>query len=638
MTKARYTLTLGIGVLLAGSSLWARPVMSKRMMRRPRPAIAPGDVHFRTDFAVLGNKPTMERPSADERASAGSTIAAIHGGSVSVDEDTGILALLSSEQKLLDSANVGMGASLLVVDRRKKTIYVSHRNADRVEIYAYGSRLAKAGSIATDAEPYGLALSPDGRTLLVTTVAGRSLQAFDTASHEERWSLEVGPEPRAVAISGDGRRAIVSFLGTSAAAKIDLSGEDPRMRFEAIADTHTPTERNNPMIGARNAVPERYARNAFAATFVGDTAVIAYQQSTPLAATGRVESRGTYGGSAEGNPPILHRLAFVADGWNQVGRAHVRAQMPRAMAYDARSDALFIADLANDEIIALEQASQPDTRMGFRRLVRKGSDRCGPSGIAIADGGDLLVRCAFSRNVARMSRPESPSQASTAPIAWSTSIGTSHLSAAAQRGRALFHQGNDARLSQSGGMSCGNCHPEGRNDGLSWRIEGKELQTPLLSGRMVGTHPFKWDGQDRDLQTSLLHTVRRLGGTGISVSDARDLKAYLESMPKLRAPERDQVAVHRGKKLFESKELGCRSCHSGPNYSDGKSYDFSDDLDKVNTPSLHGLAASAPYYHDGSAASLRDLVLENGSVHGMGHLSELEPREVDDLVAFLETL
>lgn len=59
---------------------------------------------------------------------------------------------------------------------------------------------------------------------------------------------------------------------------------------------------------------------------------------------------------------------------------------------------------------------------------------------------------------------------------------------------------------------------------------------------------------------------------------------------------------------------------------------------KVDTPALVGLSSSAPYYHDGSATTLRDLLLENGSIHGMGNVSKLSDKNVDDLVAYLETL
>ncbi len=659
MNSKSMLVALGLGMVVIAPGLQAKPAMSRRMMKRPfksHPAPPPGDVHFRSDFAVLATNPTISKPLENgARTTTGTTIAAISQGALVIDNETGTLSLLDAESNVKDSTKVAKIAGLLAVDRVNKKVYVADRAGDKIVILAYGNKLQAIGSIATRTEPYGLALTPDGKTLLVTTVAGRSLQAFDSESKKEQWAMEVGPEPRAVAIAGDGKEAVVSFLGTGAIARVKLR-QTPTLRFEAIAVAPMPTEQG-PSLGRAQAVPDRFARNAFAATFVGDTAVVAYQQSTPLqVATSGRESRGTYGGSAEGNPPILHRLAFLPRSWGSAGRAHVRVQMPRALAYDAKNDALLIADLANDEIVIIGDSSKASIRQENRRTLQREGKRCGPDGIAIADNGDILVHCSFDKRVARVAiRGPQKASAKKVPqsifaslnhnntkVAWSSSLSSSPLSQAAQRGRNLFHKGNDSRLSMSGAMSCANCHPEARSDGLSWRIEGTELQTPLLAGRLLGTHPFKWDGQDKDLQTSLMKTTVRLGGGGIAIKDANDLQAYLESLPSVRSNQETTIAAisaqKRGQQIFNNKEVGCSTCHSGKNYSDGKSYEFSDDIPHVNTPSLLGLAASAPYYHDGSAASLRDLVLENGSVHGMGRLDTLKTGDVDDLVAFLETL
>ena len=53
---------------------------------------------------------------------------------------------------------------------------------------------------------------------------------------------------------------------------------------------------------------------------------------------------------------------------------------------------------------------------------------------------------------------------------------------------------------------------------------------------------------------------------------------------------------------------------------------------------LHGLNRSGPYLHDGSQASLRDLVNNVVKTDRMGVGSHLTTGEIDDLVAYLETL
>jgi len=58
------------------------------------------------------------------------------------------------------------------------------------------------------------------------------------------------------------------------------------------------------------------------------------------------------------------------------------------------------------------------------------------------------------------------------------------------------------------------------------------------------------------------------------------------------------------------------------------------DVDKFKVPSLRGLAARAPYFHNGTAATLTDVVIHYEQALGF----QFKPEERDDLVAFLEAL
>jgi len=245
------------------------------------------------------------------------------------------------------------------------------------------------------------------------------------------------------------------------------------------------------------------------------------------------------------------------------------------------------------------------------------------------------VHCALRRTVVRYAANSWPlKQVSTGP-----ELAKSQLSELQRRGRVLFRTGGNVKLSRRGALACASCHPEGRTDGLSWLIHGKVLQTPVLAGRLVGTQPFKWDGGDQTLEISLRTTVTRLGGRGLSRDEAKALAAYISALPRPRAPRpHDTAAVARGSRLFHSRTLKCSSCHSGRLLTNGKRYDLATDLARVDTPSLIGLAMSAPYYHDGSASNLRALLMDNGSVHGMARLKRLSRRDIADLIAYLKTL
>src|SRR5207302_1443094 len=111
-------------------------------------------------------------------------------------------------------------------------------------------------------------------------------------------------------------------------------------------------------------------------------------------------------------------------------------------------------------------------------------------------------------------------------------------------------------------------------------------------------------------------------------------------------------SAERGKKLFFSKEVDCASCHSGPYYTDSSLkkpfnlHDVGTGADeptekmgpKYDTPTLLGVYRTAPYLHHGKAKTLRDVLTSCNPADKHGKTSHLKPGEIDDLVAFLQSL
>jgi hypothetical protein len=321
---------------------------------------------------------------------------------------------------------------------------------------------------------------------------------------------------------------------------------------------------------------------------------------------------------------------LAADGRQASGRTNVGE--PRALAWDSSRDVLYVAGLATRHLVAIPRASQVDVGAGETHML---DTDCGADGLALAPDGDVLVWCSFRRSVARfdLTKRKGLVASKTGPV-----LAPSKLDAKVHAGMMLFHTANES-ISGFGGMSCGNCHLDGRADGLSWKIGDHALQTPILAGRIKGTEPFKWDGGAKDLPHSLKATIGRLGGSGLSKKQLASLTAFVESMPAIRAPTRTPESVARGKQLFESGQLGCLTCHDGPAYTDKEQHELVGAKGAFDTPSLRGLAASAPYYHDGSAATLATVLRDRGKIHGMSAgATKLTDNELADLVAFLETL
>jgi mono/diheme cytochrome c family protein len=592
--------------------------------------------------------------SGPHPGSHGSTLVADGRGLLVLDRDSGELVRTDRSGTALGRLAFHSDAGELVWNGHDR-VYVADRTDDRVAVVAVGDASGKGLKVLDGVkirEPHGLALTPDGATLLVTSVADQQLVAVDTQTLAVRWRLDLAQEPRSVAVSADGKQALIGFLSTGAVAFVDLAASEPSSSWlaldPALPSTIDPfsgqpvvNHFGMPAASGENEqdVGRRFARNAFAVGYIGDgLAVVPHQLSTPHLPASGGEDLGTYGGGGGFLAPITHRVAWV-DAENafapDTAFAEIGLHQPRALAYDLASDTLYLAGYGDDRVFALGDASQSSIHLAWSASVAQ-AGTCAPDGIAF-EGTQVWVHCELGRHVVSIDGASAATTFAPATIA-SAELAATTRSAAERRGADIFRRGRDHRVSTGGFMACASCHPEGRSDGLSWRIEGHNLQTPLLAGRLLGTHPYKWDGKDADLPTSLRNTVGRLGGSGLSQSEANDLQAFLEGLPKPKTPTIDKAARARGQAIFESEEAACSACHQGDKLADGQQYDFATNLVQVDTPSLVGLAYSAPYYHDGSARTLRALLTDKASIHGMGNSSQLDDAQLDDLIAYLESL
>ena len=119
-------------------------------------------------------------------------------------------------------------------------------------------------------------------------------------------------------------------------------------------------------------------------------------------------------------------------------------------------------------------------------------------------------------------------------------------------------------------------------------------------------------------------------------------------------------AAKRGVALFFSDRLKCSECHGSVNISGPTIFTGAMPSDpeaffhdtgvaakpaKFRAPTLRNIAVTAPYMHDGSIATLKDVVAhyaaggrsarpKSDKVRGFA----ISPAETDDLVAFLHTL
>jgi len=120
------------------------------------------------------------------------------------------------------------------------------------------------------------------------------------------------------------------------------------------------------------------------------------------------------------------------------------------------------------------------------------------------------------------------------------------------------------------------------------------------------------------------------------------------------------AAAQRGFELFNGA-AGCSACHSGWNFTDNSFHDIGLDTQDIGrqgvtpedetsrfafkTPGLRNISLRAPYMHSGELWSLEDVIqhyasggLPRPSLTPMMAPLDLDERDVEDLVAFLDTL
>lgn len=262
----------------------------------------------------------------------------------------------------------------------------------------------------------------------------------------------------------------------------------------------------------------------------------------------------------------------------------------------------------------------------------------GPRGLALGpDGKSLYVANYFTGTVAVL---DSLSGKTLGNIA----VGPQPEANAVRRGELYFH---DARRCFQNWHSCASCHPDGRVDALPWDFmrdgigNGKDVINLVGVGH---TSPH-----NRRATRPNPRECMRTGVIGSHLivpepSDVDDLLAYTTSLQPEANPRTPQLreAAQRGKAVFEGK-AGCVHCHPAPYFTDGKMHavGFLSPLEpdgKYDTPSLIEAYRTAPYYHDGRAATLKEALTTCDPDGKHGHTKDLTPQEIDDLVAYVLSL
>ncbi len=544
--------------------------------------------------------------------------------------------------------------------------------------------LVVGARIETAREPLSLAIA--GSRLLVLSGAGHTLEAFDLATEARALAVDLAREPRALIASNDGARAFVSHAGAGHVSVVDLAKPDNVNKVDVGMAGWTETrgfrshnarhigsglktgglahEGDEPprmmcgtgMMMSQTVFPSRHARQGFALAklTIGPSERI-FIPHVAVATGDALSISSGYGGSseeAESLPSELFDVDVIESAsakkiTGPAGSVPVDARigatacrLPRAAVADPKRQTLLVSCIGNAKLIEYDGR----TNAPMAKVKRVSNVPPGALGLALDEERDqAIVWSQYDRAIAFVSRAElKKGEAPKQPSLLSIPRGeTFTLSDAAVLGRKLFHASAEPKIARDG-RACASCHPDGRDDGLTWSTPEGPRQTITLAGRVTHQSPFGWRGQHATLKEHMVHTMKNLGGTGLRDEEHEALSAYLRSLRGPPPVERTLTdAEMRGKYVFND-QAGCAGCHAEKTrFTDHdvhnvQSATSADRQASFITPSLVRIGESAPYFHDGRYATLGDLLRKSdGKMGNTGHLSAAD---LDALEAYLRTL
>ena len=599
-----------------------------------------------------------------------------------VDEDHGAVSRFKVADGSVSSVEVGGQPERIA--RAGNRVYVTLRADGALAVLKdEGGALELLERVEVGAEPVGVVASEDGSRVYVALSQENAVVELDGESFVElqRWS--VAGQPSWLALHPSGRSVFaVSAMG-GLLTRIDVSSattvavELPRMTGAGSEGTDRLTARltGDPWISSDGkvlAVPGLFIDNltpagdpdsgtASVSSGYASSNSIVTSRFNPAVVVADLDSTG--GVSGDVTASFLAGVSPVGDG-DEIVRSY-----PTSVTMAPRGDVAVVTMESSATAIVVSLVPLNDGGLsagdtGFSSAPSPLDDgfslasavfvsmSAGPHGAVFLDDDTAWVDNFLDRSLRELdvasaretvnTRLASPSGDFSAAMEGGTvHPGISEpMDEEYELGRTLFFSAVNGKMAADGsGVSCSTCHFDGRNDGLTWTFADGQLQTPSLAAAVAETAPYTWtDGVDTVAAEALVTSQGRMGGTRITTDDALAIERFIVGIPEVRVAvgSLDPAAVERGRALFESSTVGCADCHPAPLYTDNENHDIYG-LSGVNTPSLVGIAASAPYLHNGSAASLRDVLL-SASDGAMGTTGLLTEAELDDLEAFVNSL
>ncbi len=547
---------------------------------------------------------------------------------------------------------------------------------DEHTLWVVGERSGKLYAIDTAARSLAAtidvgvgptAVVTDGRRVYVVCSLSATLVAVDARSHEVVATREVGDMPFGAALSGQ-RLFVSTFLEGAGVVTLDRDSLEIRSRL-SLAEVEP---------GADKRLPNGVPRGVYTISPQPTTGalwlphiMLAVKTAQPALDFESTVFPTVTVLSADGSRED-QQLTFVPKGVPGArGAFDDSVSGPRDIAFTPDGKLALVALQNSEDLLVFDALS------GHQLALVRPLPATMLDGVVVAgDGKHAYVNGRNSHNVVVLAID--PMDA-IAPVTVDGPaidlLERDPMPPELRLGQRLFYTANSAAfpITKNFWVACASCHLEGGTDAVTWLFAQGPRDTPSNAGGMATTGFLQRqatrvgvDEYDETINVEQGGSFHRDAPAQRPLLDA--LTAYvnraipLPPNPHL-APTGLSESQAAGKATFEER---CTSCHSGPQLTDSgagnprlertgevllhdigtcvKGGVFPDRpaLDTVtgalrdaclfDTPSLRGVFATPPYFHDGSAATLHDVV------DRLPQSASLSPKAKADLVEYLLTL
>lgn len=616
-------------------------------------------------FLPLRTAPDRRAEAATPRFSSSSIAITPDGLTlVVVNPDSNTVSLVDTARLAVRAElSVGVNPVSVAVAVDGRLAYVANQGSDSLSIVDLRSAVV-VGTLSVGDRPAGVVLSPDGAWIAVAESGDDRVRWIDATSLRTVSVQATADRPYGLAFTPDGRRLLVTHLLSGAVTVLPAAGHRcylPLVRRGVTGAVWSPLparDQSHPA-AAELSIPTWPNVAPAPAVIVNAAGTRAYLPQTMANGLGYNTGFDT---SVFPKVSVLN----LTSNQHQTGE-HVslpETDRPVGLPWDvalARDDTeLWVVNSASNDVSVINLSTP--TRPQRVANIPVGDN---PRGIVLSpDGGTAYVNNTLSGTVSVI-------DAHSYTVSQVIVVTTIPLPPALLHGKRLFYSSARPELSRARWISCNTCHIETEQDGRTWLLQyqgqvppGEQpvirRNTTALPG-MIETYPLRWSAEWNESADAEFSVRMEQFGTGLIDGEmyptldgppnqgrSYDLDCLALFIDSLTVPEREHTltpAEQRGQALFESPRTGCSTCHPAPLYTDLQMHDVgtADGPGEwfgplIDTPTLRLLYDSAPYLHDGSAATLYDVLTSANRADEHGVTSDLSESELQDLIAFLLAL